>query len=251
MSNRDFESLLSIAKESALSAGEFLSCDIQANRKINKEFAHDVKIEADIQSERMILDYLMKKSDFSILSEEKGFIQRRETDFLWIIDPVDGSLNYSQNIPLCCVSIGLWRGREPILGVIYDFNRKEMFYGIAGKAAWLNGSLIAVSKKSILQKSILMTGFPVNIDLSKESINMFIQQLQDYRKVRMIGSAALSLAYVAAGRADAYYEKQIMLWDIAAGVAIVLGAGGKTNIQETEIPNCFNVYIANGCLTGA
>lgn len=246
MPEHDFLSLLSIAKESALLAGKLLSADIPANRRIHKEFAHDVKIEADIQSERIIIDYLMKRSDFSLLSEEKGMIQRDIKDYLWIVDPVDGSLNYTRQIPLCCVSIGLWKKETPVLGVIYDFNRTELFSGIAGRGAWLNQQEIKVSANKTKQKSILCTGFPGKLDLSTDNLNVFIEQIQSYRKIRLLGSAALSMAYVACGRTDAYYERDIMLWDIAGGIPIILGAGGHVHIEKTPTPHCFNVHVTNG-----
>lgn len=242
----DVLSLLSIAKESALLAGEFLLSDIQANRKILKEFAHDVKIEADIRSERMIIDRLMEKSDFSILSEEKGMIERDIKDYLWIIDPVDGSLNYARGIPLCCVSIGLWQGEKPILGVVYDFNRAELFSGIADNGAWLNEERIHVSATNTKQNAVLFTGFPKQTDFSSQGISDFVGCIQSYRKVRLLGSAALSMAYVACGRADAYHEKDIMFWDIAGGVPLVLAAGGKVQIEKTSEANCLNVHITNG-----
>ena len=146
---------LSIAKESALLAGEFLSSDIQFNRKVCKEFEHDVKIAADIQSEKIILDHLMEKSNFSILSEEKGMIERGIKDYFWIVDPVDGSLNYTRQIPFYCVSIGLWHGEKPVLGVVYDFNRAELFSGIADNGAWLNEERIHVSATNTKQNAVL------------------------------------------------------------------------------------------------
>lgn len=246
MPEHDFLSLLSIAKESALLAGKLLSADIPSNRKIHKEFAHDVKIEADIQSERIIIDYLMKKSGFSILSEEKGMIERDIKDYLWIVDPVDGSLNYTRQIPLCCVSIGLWKKQTPILGVVYDFNRAELFSGIVDRGAWLNQQKIEVSKNTTKRKSILCTGFPSSLDFSTDNLNAFIEQIQSYRKIRLFGSAALSMAYVACGRADAYCERDIMSWDIAGGIPLILGAGGDVHIEKTPTRHCFNVHVTNG-----
>lgn len=246
MLEHDLLSLLSIAKESALLAAQVLLSDTQTNRRINKEFAHDVKIEADLRSERVIIDHLTRKTDFSVLSEEKGFVQRSIQDYLWITDPVDGSLNYARQIPLCCVSIGLWKGQTPILGVIYDFNRKELFSSIVGKGSWLNERKIAVSTNKTKQASILCTGFPSKFDFSADNLNVFIEQIQNYKKVRWLGSAALSMAYVACGRVDAYCEKDIMFWDIAGGVPLILGAGGCVHIENTSTAHCFEIYATNG-----
>jgi len=247
VSEDEKQQYLSIAKKAALLAGKYLKKDDPLNRKVTKELVHDVKIEADIQSEKIIIDYLMKNSDFSILSEEKGTIERSNKDYFWVVDPVDGSLNYSRRMPICCVSIGLWKGDEPILGVIYDFNRNEMYYGIVGINAWLNDKLIKVSKIGEKAKSILCTGFPIMTNFETENIKTFIDQIRDYKKIRLIGSAALSIAYVATGRVDGYYERDIALWDIGGGIPIILGAGGKINILEkTDKQYSYNVHVTNG-----
>jgi len=243
----DYEKIqyLSIAKKVSLLAGELLKKDKTNNRKVTKELVHDVKIEADIKSEKLILDYLQNNSKFSILSEEKGLINGADKEYIWIVDPLDGSLNYSQNIPLCCVSIGLWKGNTPILGVIYDFNRNELFSGIVDQGAWLNDKPIEVSKNE-KKKSVICTGFPVSTDFSDDNIHAFIDQVKNYRKVRLLGSAALSIAYVACGRVDAYHEKDIMLWDVGGGIPIVFSAGGCVQWHTNSSPYCLTVHIDNG-----
>ncbi len=246
ISDDKIKNWLSIAKEAVLTAGAFLRKADSSSRRINQDLIHDVKIEADLQSERMILDYLRKKSDFSILSEESGEFKRGEEEFLWIVDPVDGSLNYVRQLPISCVSIGLWQGKKPILGSVYDFNRDELFLGVVNEGAWLNDASLTVSKIKGKQKAILASGFPAAADLSLESINTFVDHIQSYRKVRFLGSAAISIAYVACGRVDGYYEKNVMWWDIAGAVPVVLGAGGKIQIEKTAKAHCFNVYITNG-----
>jgi len=240
------EKYLDIAKQAARLAGDYLRKNDPLSRKVNLEIDRDVKIEADIRSEKIILDYLQQHSKFSILSEEKGMIKGDE-EFTWIVDPVDGSLNYSREIPVCCVSIGLWEGETSILGVIYDFNRDEMFSGINGTGAWLNDKPIQVNDVSNKKKAVLCTGFPIKTDYDPENIEIFVNQIRDYKKIRLIGSAALSIAYVAAGRVEGYYEKDIMLWDIAAGIPIVLGSGGSINkFEKSKNSHSYNVYISNG-----
>lgn len=246
MTEDEQQQYLSIAKKAALLAGELLQKDDPNNRKVTKELIHDVKIEADIQSEKLILDYLQKNSEFSILSEEKGLINSVNEGHIWIVDPVDGSLNYSRSVPICCVSIGLWKGDTPILGVIYDFNRDELFSGIADQGAWLNDKPIEVSKNEKKQNSVICTGLPVKTDFSDDNINAFIDQVKNYRKVRLFGSAALSIAYVACGRVDAYHERDIMLWDVGGGIPIVSGAGGRIQLDKNSPPYCLNVHIDNG-----
>lgn len=249
MSEKKIIKFLKIAQGIAVTTGKFLARNNVLLRRVNKEDRRDVKIEADLQSERMIIDLLTRKTEFSILSEEKGLIEREGKDFIWIVDPVDGSLNYSRGIPLCCVSIGFWKKDEPVLGVIYDFYRNELFSGIVNKGAWLNGVSIKVSNVKVKEKGILCTGFPAKTDFSKEKVSIFLKQIRVFKKIRLLGTAALSMAYVACGRAEGYYENDIMFWDIAAGIPIVLGAGGKINVlKKASNKHSFNVYLTNGII---
>jgi len=236
---------LSIAAEAAFNAGQYI-INLEKGRTVNMDAGRDIKIAADIESENIVLNLLKNKSQFSILSEESGIIEGRESEFRWIIDPLDGSLNYSRQIPICCVSVGLYKGKEPILGAVYDFYRSELYTGIAGKSAWLNGKRIGHSSVDKKEKAIICTGFPVNTDFSQMSLMNFIQRVQEYKKVRLLGSAALSIAYVASGRADAYIEKDIMLWDVAGALAIASGSGCKCEINDGSHPNAFRVTVSNG-----
>ncbi|MCQ9207385.1 MAG: inositol monophosphatase, partial [Omnitrophica bacterium] len=217
---------LSVAKKAALLAGEFLRKKDPANVEISVESRRDIKIAADCRSERIILDCLKENSDFSILSEEQGLIPEKEKDFIWVVDPLDGTFNYMRGIPLCAVSIGLWKGDTPVLGVVYDFGRSELFSGISEKGGWLNDRALKVSDTSDKKRAVLCTGFPVNTDFSAGNMEAFSDNARSHKKMRLLGSAALSICYVASGRADAYSERDIMFWDIAGGIPILLGAGG-------------------------
>ncbi len=198
----------------------------------------DVKVEADAQLNNFIQAGLKKIGTFPILSEEDSL----SSDFnfekpLWIIDPLDGSLNYSKDIPFFCISIALWANHKPLLGVVYDPNRDELFEGIVGLGAWLNGT--ALKKKEIISKeeAVLCMGFPTGRDFSETSLKEFVEEIKVYKKIRLFGSAALSLAYVASGRADAYHEDSIALWDVAAGLALVSAAGGAIDYKKTDQPH--------------
>ena len=252
MDRKAVDKHLFVAREAALAAGEFLSGYDRDNILVKSEEGKDIKISADRESEKIIIDSLGSKSDLAILSEERGLIKAHtEEDTLkWIIDPLDGSLNFFRGIPNCCVSIGLWDGNTPLLGIIYDFDRNALFAGIAEKGAWLNGNKIGVSKIDTEQEAILFTGFPASTDFSSDALKKYIQQVQVFKKVRLIGSAALSLAYVAAGCGDAYFERDIMIWDIAAALAILSGAGGKYYIEPASNGNAYNVYATNKFLQG-
>lgn len=237
--------LLGVAKKAALLAGAFLLKNSHSSKKVNSEYGKDIKIQDDVESEEIIVNYLTEKSDFSILSEEKGLIENRAKDLMWIVDPLDGSLNYLRSIPFSCVSIGLWKGEVPILGAVYDFNSLELFTGIVGKGAWLNGKAIAASTIDKKESAVLCTGFPVNTNFSPESLMDFIQKVREYKKIRFLGSAALSLVYVASGRVDAYLENDIMIWDVAAGLAIARSSGCMCDIEKGNKANLFHIGVTN------
>lgn len=241
--DKNYQHALQIAQK----AGDFL-INYKDNKVINND-GKDVKLSADKEAEKIIIDYLSKNSDIPILSEECGFVNKKDTDLLWIIDPLDGSLNYLRDIPSCCVSIGLWKADQPLLGVVYDFNRQEMFGGIVGKGAWLNEKEMKVSNISDFSQAIMVMGFPSWGDYSESGLLSFTKVLQKYKKVRLLGSAALSLAYVACGRVEAYAERGINKWDIGAGAAIVLAAGGRLNYMKKMDKNKVDILLDNGLLS--
>jgi myo-inositol-1(or 4)-monophosphatase len=241
---------LDIAIMAAKDAGVFLK---QASRKpivVDSSDGRDVKLALDRESEMRIVALLQKQSDFPILSEEmnKTWSPEIYPSYHWIVDPLDGSLNYWKGIPLCCVSIGLWCGAKPVLGAIYDFNRDELFSGIVGIGARLNGASIKVGDTVVPNKAVLCTGFPVSADFSEASLHEFVAFVRAYKKSRLLGSAALSISYVASGRVDAYCERDIKIWDVAAGLAIVEAAGGKNIWNKSNNINAVIVYAANKSL---
>lgn len=207
------------AKKIALEDGEFLNSQI--NKRILSQEEKDIKLELDKESERLIINNLEANFDYPILSEEIGLTKKLiKNEPYWIIDPIDGTLNYSRNNPSSCISIAFWVDNTPIFGVIYDFNRNELFSGYVGIGAWLNNVKLKNHNNKEKSQSILATGFPTYMNNDEETLKNFITKIQDYKKIRMIGSAALSLAYVACSRFDSYIEENIKLWDIAAGIAI-------------------------------
>jgi myo-inositol-1(or 4)-monophosphatase len=239
--------LLDLAIKAALhSADTVLS---KRELTINRDQGKDIKLQADLESEKVILSYL-KSSGINILSEESGFTRvSTNSEYIWIIDPLDGSLNYSRNIPLSCISIALWFQEEPVMGVVYDFERKRVYSGVVGEGAFVDNTKIKVSNVSKVSKSIITTGFPVYSSFDEVDLHTFIQEIQNYKKVRLLGSAALSLALVASGSVEAYKENNIALWDVAAGIALVLAAGGSVNYSFTDHDNhLLKVYATNGSI---
>lgn len=230
----DLEFFLSLAVRAANDARNYLRESTQ-DTKIYDLSGKDTKIEQDRQSEAIIVDILQTNSDFPILTEEGGMIGRKhKKGYRWIVDPLDGTLNYLRGIPFACVSVGLWVNDEPILGVVYDLFREELFTGVCGEGAWMNGQPIRVAETSQPSQAIVATGFPSFRSYEGDSLRKFIEQVQTYKKVRLFGAAALSLAYCAAGRVDAYAEEDIMFWDVAAGIALVKAAGGVVHYEKSD-----------------
>ncbi|MFH1190091.1 MAG: inositol monophosphatase family protein [Candidatus Omnitrophota bacterium] len=249
-SKDEIKRLLAIARGAALKSGDSLIHAGQRLRRVEVDLKRDVKIFADRASERIIVKYLSERSAFPILTEESGLLKRGRSagGLRWIVDPLDGTINYSRALPVSCVSIGLWDENKPLAGVIYDFNRSELFTGITGSGSWLNGGKIRVGGLSAKEKAVLLTGFPGKADHSQKALSRLVAGIRRYKKVRLIGSAALSLAYVASARADVYFEKDIMLWDVAAGIPIVLGAGGAVKIDHPRGDDICDVKASNAYL---
>jgi myo-inositol-1(or 4)-monophosphatase len=244
-----YDEMLHLAETTALHAGEYLRNDMERLAHTTTDVARDVKLEADRSSEKQIITALTKHSSFPILSEEIGYVpSSKESMFQWIVDPLDGSVNYLAGLPICCVSISLWKDENPLIGVVYDFLHENVYKGIVGVGAWLNETKITVNREKSLDQSILCTGFPVSMDFSQKSIESFVKQVGCFKKVRLFGSAAMSLAFVASGKADAYYEKRIKIWDVAAGLALVKAAGGVVDVQRYPDQGIVDAFAGTGLL---
>jgi len=245
MSNTDLKSNIEFAATVARKAARLLTEYKQTEIVINSSVGKDIKLQADVESEKMIADEL-SSTGYNILSEESGQIKISEgQEYCWIIDPLDGSLNFQRGIDIYCISIGLWKNNVPVGGVIYDFYHDKMYTGLVGSGAYCNDEPIKVS--DIAQKSdgIIVTGFPVYSSFDDVTLGSFLDKVKQYKKVRLLGSAATSLIYVAKGSADVYTESNIAIWDVAAGLAIVKAAGGDFNFETGKGVNYLNVYASN------
>lgn len=238
----NFDKEIEIAIKAAKSAGQFLKKDKNNLNLQIKSNPKDTKLMADIESEKLILDILNSQSTYPILAEEGGKSSENLGEIFWVVDPLDGTANYNRNIPICCVSIGLVKNMKPLIGVIFDFNNDDLFIGDnINKFALLNDKKITVSNIHNKADGVLITGLPFNTDYSNNALKKLILDMQTWKKVRMIGSAAMASCYVAAGKAELYKEKGIYLWDIIAGAAIVESAGGKAQIDN--INEAFQVDV--------
>ena len=222
---------LNIAKEAVILARK--KFDLNKDRVVvNSSIGKDIKLQLDIDIEKTLIKNLKSNSDFDILGEESGLIKgSSDKKFRWIIDPIVGTLNFSRGIPFYCISVALWDGDSPVLGVIHDLSAGKCYTGIVNIGAWCDDKPIMVSNINDIKKSIICTGFPVYSSFDDKNLNSFIKELQSYKKVRLFGSAAMSLVMVSKGSAEVYKENTIALWDVAAGIAINLAAGGYANFE--------------------
>ena len=236
--------LLDTATAAARAAAAILS---DGTASVLSSVGKDVKLDADLRAHEVLLAAL-KETGIPVLSEEDA-----EHDFSgerqWVVDPLDGSFNFLRGVPLSAVSVALVERGVPVLGVVYDFARNELFAGALGRGATLNGSAISVSITARKEDAVIMTGFPSHGDFSAEGIARTTSFVQSYKKVRLIGSAALSLSWVSCGRADAYIERGIHLWDVAAGLALVKAAGGDFTMSPPDAQGRCDVSASNGILT--
>jgi myo-inositol-1(or 4)-monophosphatase len=216
------------------------------NKGVISSVGKDTKAIADIEIEKFIINSIQSFSDYPILSEESYQDFFDNNGKYWIVDPIDGTLNYTRSIPLSCISIAFWDGSKPIFGLIYDFNQKELIKGYVGNGAWLNNKLLGSPPLVNQDQSILATGFSTYIDLDNDKVSLesFIKSIMNYKKIRLLGSAALSIAYVGLNRVNAYFEKDIKLWDIAGGIAILHSLKIPYEMKSTG-DYCYDVFAYN------
>ena len=201
---------------------------------------------SDKKVEKILIEELQKaRPDYGILSEEKGKIENKESEFKWIIDPIDGTTNYMHGIPHFAISIGLEKKNEIICGIIFDPIKNELFAAEKGNGSYMNNQRIRVSSRTNLKEAMIFCGGPKfktkNKDIVHEEYGKVSEEV--FTSPRKLGSAALNMAYVAAGRCDGYFERNLNYWDIAAGIIIIKEAGGYvTDFYEK------NNYLSNKTL---
>src|SRR6056300_1419557 len=241
---QNLDSFVEVAKCDALLAGQHIKDQKNKDLEILLNEGRDIKLQLDVDAEKIIKEYLSLNSVIPILAEESG-ISEKIDQLYWVVDPLDGTSNFLRNIPISCVSIALMKGFTPMLGVIYDFNNSDLYYAHQKSKAYINDIEISVSSLTLKKESTLVTGIPAKDHYSDNEFKNMISDFQSWKKVRMIGSAAMASAYVASGKAEAYKENGIFLWDIAAGAAIVEAAGGKILISNYQSDFRVDVNFTN------
>ena len=238
-----YQEMLKIAIEASEMAyniaNEFIS-DAEIVSNIDK----DVKTLADEKMNEVICKQL-SSTGIPVISEEFENSFYSIPDKCWIVDPLDGTFNFTRGYPFYSVSIALWMSGKPVLALIRDLASKNIYSSIIDEGANLNFNHINISKTSKLNNAVLTTGFPSGGNYSTEYLLRFVSSVQEFKKVRSIGSASLMLCHVAIGICDAYYENDIYLWDIAAGILMVEEAGGKVFLREKNNSFKYEVLATN------
>jgi len=234
---------LEVASAAAQEAGEILLAHFGSVRQIKHKSHGNLVTDADILSEKLIIDFLKREyPDFGILSEE-SHSSARISGYTWVVDPLDGTNNYTFGIPFFCVNIALVQDEDILLGVTYDPMRKELFQAETGEGAYLNESPIRVSTISSLKKSLIGLDLGYSHDRGTEMLNITNRLWGQVHCVRLMGSSSLGLAYVACGRVSLYFHRYLFPWDIASGLLLVREAGGEVvdwqgrpaNFRDTEL----------------
>ena len=201
----------------------------------------DFVTNADTKAEKIIIDELTRsRKNYSILSEESGSKENKDIDNVWIIDPIDGTINFLHGVPHFAISIALKSNNEIVSGLIYDPIKDEMFYAEKNNGAYFNNKRIRVSKRKKMEDCLFASG-----EIDNENIK---QQTNAKLSIRKSGSAALDMAYVASGRYDGYFQKNLNLWDIAAGIIIVKEAGGQVNDLNLKQNNNIDIIASSSSI---
>src|SRR6266496_2459386 len=208
---------LDAAENAARAAGELLRKNFHRSQHVNAVEAHDIKLAIDVQTQELISTALLKQFPEHALYGEEGIVGDQSSEHQWVVDPLDGTVNYFYRIPHFCVSIALRFKGEIVVGVIYDPMRDEMWSVQKGETPTLNREPFRVSDRADLAEAVISVGLSKTGEMIDSNLPLLQEMIHRVRKCRVLGSASLDMAYVACGRFDAYIERGISLWDIAAG----------------------------------
>ncbi len=245
---------LAAAVTAARASGKLMRLNLRAVKKINEATQHDIKLELDVRCQKRIEKILRATfPEISILGEE-GLLGDQTSEYRWVVDPIDGTVNFTYGIPHACVSIALQRragatNYTTLVGVVYEPFSEELWTAIRGQRALLNGTPIRVSRRAKLNEAIVSMGFAKQTVTLNEMLPVFNRMVHRVRKIRIMGAAALAMTYVASGRFDAYVEAGVRLWDIAAGGLILECAGG--DFCHQAVPgkeHTYRILVNNGLL---
>lgn len=243
--------MLAKVKEIALGAGEILVEKLESGFTIEHKGSIDLVTDADKAAEEYIVAQIKKHFPSHSIRAEEGSNVEESDEFIWFIDPIDGTTNFAHGFPYFATSLGLIKGNEAVLGVVYNPMTKEMFAAEKGRGAFLNDKRIKVSHEKKLQRSLLATGFAYDVATARrDNLKEYEETVKTTQGVRVLGAAALDLCQVAAGRIEAFWELDLQPWDIAAGSVIVTEAGGKVaSCSDGQFnPQGHEVLATNGLI---
>jgi len=244
---------LELAIELARSAGDVLLDGLESDFTIStKSSPFDLVTDIDRKSQETITSGIHESfPNDGVVAEEEGCTQRANNEWMWVIDPLDGTTNYVHKFPLFCVSIGVMHGDEPVVGVIFNPFLNELYVASKDSGESLNGKPIHVSKNDTITSSMLVTGFPYSkTSPPNNNFYNFVTFMEATRSIRRLGSAALDMAFVACGRLDGFWEVKLRPWDVAAGTVIIREAGGLVTNFVGEHFDIFSRFIlaSNGLI---
>jgi myo-inositol-1(or 4)-monophosphatase len=243
------KSHLDVAIAAAKAAGELLRTNFGQPLDVNAFEAHDIKLDLDVRTQDLITKAVLGAFPDHAIYGEEGIAGNQSSEWQWIIDPIDGTVNYFYGVPHFAISIALRHREELVLGVIYDPMRDELWHGERGGQALLNGKPIRVSQRTKLSDAIVSVGLSKTLSSIGTGLPLLAEYAKRARKCRLMGSATLDVAYVATGRLDAYLESTVSLWDVAAGKVLVECAGGSFQITpRQDNPDKISVVASNGLI---
>lgn len=261
MNKSELRKALTAAVRAAHAAGKLMRQNLRAPKKINAKTSHDIKLELDVRCQKLIEKILRRAFPNVSLLGEEGDSGATNEALRWVVDPIDGTVNFAYGIPHACVSIALQTRSskfrvsssksaeyETGVGVVYDPFTDETWTAIRGEPARLNGRVTRVSDRMQLKESIVCVGFAKSRHSMERALPHFIWLARRVRKMRMMGAAALGLAYVTSGRFDAYIERGVSLWDVAAGGLLIECAGGKFWTEPVPGTEKIRMVASNGLI---
>jgi myo-inositol-1(or 4)-monophosphatase len=240
---------VSTAIEAVVRAGELQMAKFGTGIRVDKKGAIDLVTEVDVEVERMFRALVAGRfPDHDVLAEEEGGAARGARH-RWVFDPLDGTTNFAHGVPIFCASLALEIDGEAVVAAVYDPNRRELFTAEAGIGSWLNGQRLKVSANATVLESMLVTGFPYDIhQKADEFVKVFGQVLKHARAVRRLGSAAIDICWVAAGRMEGFWEASLKRWDTRAAALILEEAGGRVTGMDGQVwvPDAGHILATNG-----
>jgi len=268
MKSTEFRHALDIAVSATHGAGQLMRANSRSPKKVNSSTQHDIKLELDVRCQKLIEKTLRSAYPHMAILGEEGVLGDTQAEHRWVVDPIDGTVNFTYGIPHCCVSIALQvrsakfkvqgsrlkvsahsdAAYDTIVGVVYDPFCDELWTAVRGRPAYLNGKTIHVSQRSRLDEAIISIGFAKYRTTLNQMLPVLNRLVHRVRKIRIMGAAALAMTYVASGRIDAYLEAGIRLWDIAAGGLILECAGGDFWHEPMPGKHKFRIMANNGLL---